>query len=134
VAEGEPAAGFVAAMDDDLGVPKALATVHTTVRDGNTALDAGDDTGARAAAASVRAMTGALGLDPLSDEWASSSTVDSSLRGALRSLVDELLVERTTARANRDFAAADRIRDRLLAAGIAVEDTSDGPTWTLKDS
>lgn len=134
VVDGEPAAGFVAAMDDDLGVPKALATVHTTVRDGNTALDAGDDAGARAAAASVRAMTGALGLDPLSDEWASSSTVDSDLRGALKSLVDELLVERAAARANRDFAAADLIRDRLLAAGIAVEDTSDGPTWTLKDS
>ena len=45
-----------------------------------------------------------------------------------------LLEERQQARARRDFATADALRDRLLAAGIAVEDTPDGPMWTLKDS
>ncbi len=47
-------------------------------------------------------------------------------------LVDELLAERAQARARKDFAAADAVRARLLAAGIAVEDTPDGPVWTLK--
>ena len=53
---------------------------------------------------------------------------------ALSVLVDELLAERLRARADRDFARADLIRDRLLTSGITVEDTSDGPLWTLKDS
>jgi cysteinyl-tRNA synthetase len=53
---------------------------------------------------------------------------------ALSTLVDELLAERLRARAEKDFARADAIRDRLLASGIAVEDTPDGPLWTLKDS
>jgi len=52
---------------------------------------------------------------------------------ALSSLVDDLLAQRADARAHRDFAAADAIRDRLLAAGVVVEDTRDGATWTLKD-
>ncbi|HEY0450548.1 cysteine--tRNA ligase [Actinophytocola sp.] len=123
---------FTAAMDDDLGTPAALAAVHTTVRAGFTALDAGDDAAAREAAATVRAQLAVLGLDPLT--WTSSSTVDSSVAAALDALVGELLEERQKARKARDFTAADAIRDRLLAAGITIEDTPDGPQWTFKDS
>ncbi|TDQ04662.1 cysteinyl-tRNA synthetase [Labedaea rhizosphaerae] len=132
-ADGQPCAEFVAAMDDDLSTPKAFAAIHNTVREGNLALDRGDDTGARGAAASVRAMTAILGVDPLDPRWASSSGVDSAGHAALQSLIGDLLDERLRARANRDFATADSIRDRLTAAGIAVEDTPDGPLWTLKD-
>ncbi len=125
-------AEFTAALDDDLGTPAALAAIHCTVREGNVALDDGDHAGASGAAASVRAMAGVLGLDPLSDQWRSTS--DSGGSGAaLASLVDSLLEERTEARARRDFAAADAVRNRLLAAGVIVEDTLDGPVWTLKD-
>ena len=85
-------------------------------------------------AATVRAQLDILGLDPLSAKWTSESTVDSGALRALRELVDDLLAERQRARAERDFARADAIRDRLLATGIAVEDTPDGPLWTLKDS
>lgn len=125
-------AEFTAALDDDLGTPAALAAIHGTVREGNAALDAGDHTGASGAAASVRAMAGVLGLDPLSEQWRSTSGAGASA-AALASLVDNLLAERTEARSQRDFAAADAVRDRLLAAGIIVEDTPDGPMWTLKD-
>ncbi|HWM04724.1 MAG TPA: cysteine--tRNA ligase [Actinophytocola sp.] len=132
VEPGSVGAEFTAAMDDDLATPAALAVVHNNVRQGFTALDAGDDEAARAAAAAVRAQLGVLGLDPLS--WTSSSTMDTSAVAALDALVGELLEQRQQARAARDFAAADAIRDRLLTAGITVEDTPDGPQWTFKDS
>jgi cysteinyl-tRNA synthetase len=123
---------FVAALDDDLATPAALAAVHNAVREGNSALDAGDDTTAREAAGAVRAMTDVLGLDPLADQWADAARADAGPMAALGALVDHLLEQRQRARAERDFALADELRDRLLAAGIAVEDTSDGPQWTIK--
>ncbi|NUT90776.1 MAG: cysteine--tRNA ligase [Saccharothrix sp.] len=131
VGEGELTQPFTAAMDDDMGTPGALAAIHKRVREGNTALESGDDLAARSAAESVRAMTAVLGLDPLA--WADASTTDSGTRKALATLVDRVLEERTKARKDRDFARADALRDHLLLAGIAVEDTPDGPLWTLKD-
>jgi cysteinyl-tRNA synthetase len=71
-----------------------------------------------------------LGLDPL--DWP-ASTADTTAMTALDALVSDLLEQRQQARAARDFATADAVRDRLLAAGIAVEDTPGGPQWTLKD-
>jgi cysteinyl-tRNA synthetase len=121
---------FTAALDDDLGTPAAIAVVHNTVRQGFTALDSDDEEAALTAAGTVRAQLAVLGLDPLA--WP-ASTVDTAARGALEELVSELLEQRQTARAARDFATADAVRDRLLAAGITVEDTPDGPQWTLKD-
>jgi cysteinyl-tRNA synthetase len=121
---------FTRAMDDDLGTPAALAVVHNTVRQGFTALDGGDDDVALAAAGTVRAQLGVLGLDPLA--WPASA-VDSTAQAALDMLVSDLLEQRQRARAERDFATADAVRDRLLAAGITVEDTPGGPQWTLKD-
>jgi cysteinyl-tRNA synthetase len=115
-------ADFVAAMDDDLGTPAALAAIHTTVHEGNTALGA---------AGSVRAMTGVLGLDPLADHWRATSASDAA-SAALAVLVDRLLAERAEARNRRDYVTADAARDQLLAAGITVEDTPDGPVWTVK--
>jgi cysteinyl-tRNA synthetase len=122
---------FVEAMDDDLGTPAALAAIHTTVHEGNTALDAGDHPTALAAAGSVRAMTGVLGLDPLADQWRPTSGSDAA-SAALAFLVDRLLAERAEARNRRDYVTADAVRDQLLAAGITVEDTPDGPVWTVK--
>jgi cysteinyl-tRNA synthetase len=127
---GEPGPEFAAAMDDDLGTPSALAVVHNTVRQGFTALDGGDEQGALAAAATVRGQMAVLGLDPLA--W-SASTVDTHALKALDTLVVDLLEQRQQARKAKDFATADAVRDRLLAAGITVEDTPDGPQWTLKD-
>jgi cysteinyl-tRNA synthetase len=125
-------AEFVEAMDDDLGTPAALASVFDLVREGNTALEAGNEAAARGAAGSVRAMTAILGVDPLDEKWAESGASRAPTT-ALTVLVEHLLEQRQQARAARDFAAADELRDRLLAAGIAVEDTSDGPQWTIKE-
>ncbi|OLR89782.1 cysteine--tRNA ligase [Actinokineospora bangkokensis] len=134
VAVGDLPAEFTAALDDDLGTPAALAAVHAAVRAGNSALDSGDDAAARAEAAAVRAMTDVLGLDPLAPRWAAGSAAADGLHDAVDALISGLLADRQRARAERDFAAADAIRDRLQGAGIAVEDTPDGPQWTLKDS
>ncbi|WP_243791269.1 cysteine--tRNA ligase [Saccharopolyspora gloriosae] len=133
VEHGDVCPEFVAAMDDDLSTPQAVAAVHNTIREGNAALDNGDDQTARTAAASVRTMTDVLGLDPLAPQWAEESGADDGARRALTELVDGLLEQRQKARAERDFATADLLRDRLLASGVAVEDTPDGPLWTLKD-
>ena len=132
-APGVLPAPFSAAMDDDLAVPQALAVVHGAVRDGNTALDAGDRDTALELAGSVRAMTGILGLDPLDPHWAATTSHDAAT-SALAALVDDLLAQRQDARSARDFATADGIRGRLTAAGVSVEDSPDGPTWSLKDT
>lgn len=125
-------AKFAEAMDDDLGTPGALAAVHAAVRSGNTALDTGNHAFALDAASRVRAMTGVLGLDPLDPQWASADSGHDAAASALSALVDDLLAQRTAARAARDFATADEVRNRLTAAGVSVEDSADGPTWSLK--
>ena len=129
---------FVAAMDDDLGVPQALAVVHDTVRVGNSALAAGDSAAGSAAAREVRAMLDVLGVDPQAPPWATDRQGDDEqLRSAVDHLVAGLLDSRARARDSKDWAAADAIRDQLKNAGIVVDDTSGGSTWSLdagKDS
>jgi cysteinyl-tRNA synthetase len=122
-------AEFTAAMDDDLAVAQALAVVHEAVRDGNTALAAGDAAGTAKRLAEVRAMLGVLGLDPLSPPWAAGGGSD--LRPVVDALVGVALEQRQAARQRKDYAAADAIRDRLQEAGVTVEDTPRGPRWEL---
>ncbi|HZP52756.1 cysteine--tRNA ligase [Actinocrinis sp.] len=123
---------FAAALDDDLGVPGAVAVLHQTVRAGNTALAASDKESAKTRLGEVRAMLGVLGMDPLAEPWADSGGGDAAgLREVVDSLVAVALEQRQAARARKDYAAADEIRDRLTAIGIAVEDTPAGPRWTL---
>jgi cysteinyl-tRNA synthetase len=124
-------AEFTAAMDDDLATPAALAAVHSLVREGNQALESGDDGAARGAAASVRAMMATLGLDPFAEPWSDSSPQRGKAERALAALVSTALEERARARKERDFALADALRDRLTAAGITVEDTPNGPEWAI---
>jgi cysteinyl-tRNA synthetase len=132
---GLPVAGlpisFTAAMDDDLGVPAALAAVHAAVRDGNYALASGDSGGVADCLAQVRSMLAVLGLDPLDPLW---STSDSSGRlfGAVDGLVRLALRQREAARARGDYASADAIRDTLENIGVVVQDTPEGPRWELK--
>jgi cysteinyl-tRNA synthetase len=78
-------------------------------------------------------MLAVLGLDPLDARWTAGSD-DTALHGAVDSLVGSLLAQRADARAARDFAAADAIRDQLTAAGIEVEDTAGGVRWTVAGS
>ena len=123
-------AAFTAAMDDDLGVPQALALVHETVREGNAALAEGDAAGTTKRLTEARAMLAVLGLDPLAPPWA-----DGEAGGDLRPVVDALvsvaLEQREAARGRKDYAAADAIRAQLAEAGVTVEDTPRGPRWEL---
>lgn len=122
---------FVDAMNDDLSVPAAVAVVHERVTEGNRLLAARDDEGLMPVLAKVRSMLDVIGVDPLSPPWAGSEADDERLRGALDALVTAEIAARQEARAERNFAAADAIRDRIVAAGITVEDSADGSRWTL---
>ncbi len=124
-------AEFVAAMNDDLGTPAALATVFNTVRQGNIALDAGDTEAAVTAYAQVLAMLDIFGLNPDAPEWAETGSSD-DLTSVVDGLVSALLTQRTQARERKDWAAADAIRDQLAAIGLKVTDTADGPRWSIE--
>jgi cysteinyl-tRNA synthetase len=120
-------------MDDDLGVPTALAAVHACVRDGNQALASSDKAGVRAILVRLRAMLDVLGLDPLAPPWAGAEGGSGDrLRTVLGALVKLTLQQRDAARARRDYATADAIRDGLEEIGVIVEDTPEGPRWELK--
>jgi cysteinyl-tRNA synthetase len=122
---------FRSAMDDDLGVPSALAAVHACVRDGNQALAASDKAGARVSLVRLRAMLDVLGLDPLAPNWPGGGSGD-RLRDVVGALVKLTLQQRDAARARRDYATSDAIRDGLEEIGVVVEDTPEGPRWELK--
>ncbi|WP_062521608.1 cysteine--tRNA ligase [Demequina silvatica] len=133
-AVAEPALpdAFVEAMDDDLGVPRALAVIHETVRAGNAALTAGDDAAVASALLAARAMLDVLGLDPAAPEWAGEKAgASSSAMGALDFLVKADIEARAAARAAKDWGTADAIRDRLAGAGIVIADAADGARWSL---
>jgi cysteinyl-tRNA synthetase len=122
---------FHAAMNDDLGVPAALAVVHAAVRDGNHALMTGDTRGLTTSLARVRSMLGILGLDPLDRTWQGQDSGD-RLYKTVDSLVRLSLKQREAARARGDYASADSIRDTLENIGVVVEDTPEGSRWELR--
>ena len=130
--DGEIPPAFAEAMDDDLSVPAALAILQDTVTSGQRLLGEGPGEDLRAALGSVRAMLDVLGLDPLDPQWASGRD-QGAADAALGTLVQQLLDHRAEARASKDFAAADRIRDQLTAAGVAIEDTPQGARWSVKE-
>ena len=125
----EVAPGFAAAMNDDLAVPAALAEIHSAVSEGNKLLSGGDSDNLREVLGTVRAMLGVLGLDPL--VWSRDGETD-AYKSALDVLVSRLVEQRQNARADKDFATADAVRDQLAAAGIEVEDTPHGPRWSVE--
>lgn len=120
---------FVEAMDDDLSVPRALAAIHTSIRSGNALLDAGKYDEARQDVVDVIQMTLVLGINPHSQQW--NGTGGGAEAAALDALVQTMITQRAQARADKDWAAADRIRDAIAAAGITLEDTPAGTHWSI---
>ena len=121
----EPAIGnspVFTALLDDLNTPAAIAELHQLAKALNKASES-EKPAARAALLAGGAVLGVLGESP--DEWLAKDA-----EGGLSSdAIDKLLVERADAKANRDFARADAIRDELNAAGIIIEDSASGSTW-----
>ncbi len=113
-------AGFEAGLDDDLNVSEALAALFDGIRDLNRRIDerALSTADAARAAGLLRDLDRVLGIAAPAD-----AALDPDLQG--------LLDARAAARAARDWAASDRLRDELLARGVAVEDTRDGQRWRL---
>jgi cysteinyl-tRNA synthetase len=122
---------FVAAMDDDLGTPAAVAVIHDSVREGNRLLADGPSEALSQKFGEVVAMLDVLGLNPADEAWATTRGSDDKLTGVVDALVQGLLAERAAAREAKDWARADTIRDRIAAAGIEVEDTPTGPKWSV---
>ena len=121
---------FDAAMDDDINTPQAIAVIHGVVREGNAALAGGDAESVRVKAHAVVAMLDVLGLNP--GDWRSEGQ-GGRLEGAVDALVKVVLEQRQAARERKDYASADAIRDQLKSAGIEIEDTPEGPRWSVGD-
>jgi cysteinyl-tRNA synthetase len=107
---------FRAAMDDDFNTPRALAAVFDAANRANRAIDDGRVDDAAVLVTTVVELAGVLG-------------VDVGVRVSADADIDALVRERDEARAGRDFARADAIRDQLAAQGIKLEDSPHGTTW-----
>ncbi|CUR61262.1 Cysteinyl-tRNA synthetase 1 [metagenome] len=121
---------FIAAMDDDLGTPAAVAVIHDSVREGNRLLADGPSDALSRTFGEVIAMLDVLGINPADPAWATGRS-DDRLTDVVDALVQGLLAERAAAREAKDWARADAIRDRIKAAGVEVEDTPSGPKWSV---
>ncbi|MBW7930942.1 MAG: cysteine--tRNA ligase [Gammaproteobacteria bacterium] len=122
-----PDAAFVAALEDDLNTPRALAALFDL---SHAIRRSGDEGERRRLAAQLRAsgeLVGLLGAQP--EAWFTGNPAD----GLDAAGVEQLLEARREARARRDFAEADRIRGELTAAGILIEDGPEGTRWRRAD-
>jgi cysteinyl-tRNA synthetase len=112
---------FRDAMDDDFNTPLAMGAVFDAVREANRAISAGEAARAASLVATVRELTGALGLDLDADADGAVAGDDAE--------IDALVRARDEARMARDFASADALRDELAARGVTLEDTPTGTVW-----
>ena len=126
--EGIISAGFTEAMNEDLAVPTALAVISEILKSGNTALAANDLDEVKRAASEIRGALSILGCDPFDPIFASDS---SSSAETLDGLISLALEQRQAARARKDFAASDAIRDQLAVLGVVIEDTATGTRWSI---
>ena len=118
---------FAEAMDDDVNIPRALAVLHEQTRAGNAALASGED--ASEAANAVMAMAEVLGLAQLMSFNAEGTS--GAEHEALDALIQAVLAERADARAQKDWAKADAMRDLLASAGVQVKDGANGSSWSV---
>ena len=124
-------AAFTDAMNDDLAVPVALASISENLRLGNQAITDNDRGAVEVNASEIRGALSILGCDPCDSNFAGQATND--LTQALDGVIQLALKERAAARERKDFTASDSIRDGLLALGITIEDTAQGPRWSIME-
>jgi cysteinyl-tRNA synthetase len=122
---------FANAMNDDLNVPAALAVLQNCVTEGNTALASNDSGAVKSALVEVRGMLDVLGVDPLGSTWSTGASDDSLIEIA-DALIQARIAARTAAKAEKDFATADAIRDELKNIGVVLEDGADGVRWNVE--
>ena len=120
---------FIDAMNDDLAVPQALAIIAEALRVGNGAITIGDAQLLELSANEIRGALDILGCDPFDKVF--SPTTGEDLAHVLDGTIQLALSQRESARSRKDFAASDAIRDGLARLGITIEDTPQGPRWSL---
>ena len=120
---------FIDAMNDDLAVPQALAIIAEALRVGNGAITTGDAQLLELSANEIRGALDILGCDPFDKVF--SPTTGEDLAQVLDGTIQLALSERESARSRKDFAASDAIRDGLTRLGITIEDTPQGPRWSI---
>lgn len=122
-AAAEVPEALVAALEDDLNTPKAMAEFFALARALNKTNDLAEMEALAAQMYAAGELIGLLGNDP--EEWFAGDVEGDMPAGEVEALIEK----RNEARRDRDFQAADAIRDQLTAAGIAIEDGPDGTTW-----
>ena len=116
--------GVRKALRDDLNTPIALAHLSRLASEANGAADRKDEAAMAEARANLIAAGGLLGLLTHSPaEWEQGGDTDENTR------IDEMVAARVQARADKDWAEADRLRDALAAEGIEIMDSANGATW-----
>ena len=123
-AAAAPPDALLEALEDDLNTPKALAEMFALAKQINKATDAEEKAGLAASLLAAGEIMGLVKQDP--EAWFAGANADDEMSA---DDIDALLKAREEARANRDFATADGIRDKLADAGISIEDGPDGTRW-----
>ncbi|MDP8916844.1 MAG: cysteine--tRNA ligase [Pseudomonadota bacterium] len=123
--EARPPSAFLEALDDDLNTPRAIAELFALAKELETVAGSGRPAAKGALLAAAR-LLGVLQTDP--EAWFEAGTDD-----VFRAKVEDLLAQRTAARAAKDWAAADRIRAELTGLGVEVMDGPSGATWRVKE-
>ncbi len=122
VDQSEADANFIAALEDDLNTPKALAVLYALAGEANKADNADDKVRLKGALLASGAVIGLLQQDP--EAWFQEGG-----DGPEATEIEDLIARRLAARKSKDFAEADRIRDDLAAQGVLLEDGPGGTTW-----
>lgn len=122
-------ANVMEALQDDLNTPLAISYLHEMVANLNKATDDADKAKHKAEILGTGAVLGILEQD--AEEWFKWHPKSADNAGGFdEASIEKLIAERSEAKANRDFATSDKIRDDLLTEGIRLEDGPDGTTWS----